>query len=155
MQRATEYRFVISVPKLKDRMVVPMGRRAARQFVFGVDSAGAADDLAQFADIARKSDTRFGRRGQNGKVTQQARPVRLLGAGAKRGQRSDASESGALIGEARDRARFALSDRRAAPGAGAALPLGRDCLIPCAFRLLRRSDACRQTRADAQTAANG
>jgi cell division protease FtsH len=147
MQRPTEDRFLITLPELKDRMVVLLAGRAAEEIVFGEVSTGASDDLAKVTDIARECVMRHGMSDPIGNVVLEEKTMRFLGDGALPGQPRDYSEGTAreadlavrqLVSEAYDRAKAVLNERRADLDAGAALLLERESLTPEDFPPLHR-----------------
>lgn len=60
MQLPTNDRYLLSQRELETRLVVLVGGRVAETLVFGAASTGAADDLAQATDLARRMVTEFG-----------------------------------------------------------------------------------------------
>ena len=147
MQRPTEDRFLITLPDLKERMVVLLAGRAAEDLVFGEISTGASDDLAKVTDIARECVTRYGMSETVGHVVLEARRQRYLGDGPALASDRDYSEATArevdlavraLVAEAYDRARSILTARRADLDRGAALLLERESLTPDDFPPLAR-----------------
>jgi cell division protease FtsH len=155
MQRPTEDRFLITLPELKDRMVVLLAGRAAEQIVFGEVSTGASDDLVKVTDIARECVMRYGMSDAIGNVVLEPQRTRFLGDNQIPALPHDYSESTArevdlavraLVAEAFDRALSILTARRADLDAGAALLLARESLSPEDFPPLRP-----QHRADPAT----
>lgn len=147
MQRPTEDRFLITLPELKERMVVLLAGRAAEDLVFGEISTGASDDLAKVTDIARECVTRYGMSETVGHVVLEARRQRYLGDGPALAGDRDYSEVTArevdlavraLVAEAYDHACAILTDRRADLDRGAALLLERESLTPDDFPPLAR-----------------
>ncbi len=60
MQMPTEDRYLLTQPELEDRIAVMLGGRAAEYTVFGTISTGAADDIRQATQLARRMVTEFG-----------------------------------------------------------------------------------------------
>jgi cell division protease FtsH len=148
MQRPTEDRFLITLPELKERMVVLLAGRAAEQIVFGEISTGASDDLAKVTDIARECVTRYGMSETIGNVVLEERSLRFLGDKTGDLSKRDFSEQTGrevdlavrdLVAEAYEHAQAILTDRRADLDAGAKLLLERESLTPDDFAPLRRS----------------
>ncbi|MBP7405848.1 ATP-dependent zinc metalloprotease FtsH [Candidatus Microthrix sp.] len=55
-----EDRYLTSRAQLNDRMVMTLGGRVAEELVFGEITTGAADDIEQVTDLARRMVTEFG-----------------------------------------------------------------------------------------------
>ncbi len=146
MQRPTEDRFLITLPELKDRMVVLLAGRAAEEIVFGQISTGASDDLAKVTDIARECVIRYGMDDEIGNVVLEEKALRFLG-GTPAGQmQRDYSESTArevdlavraLVAEAYERAKAILTEKRQTLEEGASLLLQKESLTPDDFPPLR------------------
>jgi cell division protease FtsH len=146
MQRPTEDRFLITLPELKERMVVLLAGRAAEEIVFGEVSTGASDDLAKVTDIARECVTRYGMSETVGQVVLEEQTQRFLGDGLAPPRQRDYSEATArevdlamreAIAEAYERAKAILTDKRHLLEEGAALLLERETLTPAEFPALR------------------
>jgi hypothetical protein len=60
MQLPTHDRYVLGERELETRLTILVGGRAAETLVFAESSTGAADDLAQATDLARRMVTEFG-----------------------------------------------------------------------------------------------
>jgi cell division protease FtsH len=146
MQRPTEDRFLITLPELKDRMVVLLAGRAAEEIVFGEVSTGASDDLAKVTDIARECVTRYGMSETIGQVVLEEQTQRFLGDGIAPPRQRDYSEETArevdvamreAVAEAYARAKAILTDKRQLLEEGAALLLESESLTPTDFPALR------------------
>ncbi|HSB03315.1 MAG TPA: ATP-dependent zinc metalloprotease FtsH [Anaerolineales bacterium] len=72
MQLPTHDRYVLGERELETRLTILVGGRVAETLVFGESSTGAADDLAQATDLARRMVTEFG-------MSTVLGPVRLAG----------------------------------------------------------------------------
>ncbi len=60
MQMPEEDQYLLSKEELKERLAVLLGGRAAELIVFGEPSTGAANDLEQATEVARRMVTEFG-----------------------------------------------------------------------------------------------
>ena len=79
IQRPTEDRYLMTKAELMNKMAALLGGRAAEALVFGEQSTGAADDLAQATNIARTMVTRYGMDEALGQVTYDAERQTYLG----------------------------------------------------------------------------
>ncbi|KAA3644167.1 MAG: ATP-dependent zinc metalloprotease FtsH [Chloroflexi bacterium] len=74
LQRPVEDRYLLGEDELHLRLAVLLGGRVAEALVFGEISTGAADDLAQATDLARRMVTEYGMSPELGPVRLAADP---------------------------------------------------------------------------------
>jgi len=120
MQMPTEDRYLLTQPELEDRIAVMLGGRAAEYTVFGQISTGAADDIRQVTQLARRMVTEFGMSGKLGLVRYSSQQYQFLEAGDAPASASPETlrlideEVQSIIEAQYDRARALLTAHRAA-----------------------------------------
>jgi len=120
MQMPTEDRYLLTQPELEDRIAVMLGGRAAEYTVFGQISTGAADDIRQVTQLARRMVTEFGMSGKLGLVRYSSQQYQFLEAGDAPASASPDTlrlideEVQSIIEAQYDRARALLTAHRAA-----------------------------------------
>jgi len=82
IQTPLEDRYLLTEAELQDRLTVLLGGRAAEAVIFGETSTGAADDLRQATELARRMVTQFGMAEGVGPVALEEADDRLVGGGA-------------------------------------------------------------------------
>jgi cell division protease FtsH len=135
LQTPTEDRYLMRRAELLDRIDVLLGGRVAEEIVFGDVSTGAQNDLQRVTDLARHMVTQYGMSETLGLVTfEEPRTNPFLNA-AGAGRSREYSEKTAqaiddeirgIIGEARERVRKTLTQRRGALDALAKLLLEKE-----------------------------
>jgi len=134
LQRPEEDQYLLSEEELRERLAVLLGGRAAELLVFGEASTGAANDLDQATNLARRMVTEFG-------MTDALGPVRYAPEagylGAPTGVRPEVSpetanlidkETRRLVEEAQSRAISLLREHKTALERVAALLQEREVI---------------------------
>ncbi len=120
-QLPTEDRYLLKYGELLDRLDVLLGGRVAEQLVYGEVSTGAQNDLQRATDIARHMVTQYGMSPLLGPATLQKAESQIFMAEPQPFARGDCSERTAqsvdeevrrLLGEAEQRVRTTLTERR-------------------------------------------
>jgi cell division protease FtsH len=119
-QLPTEDRYLLKYGELLDRLDVLMGGRVAEQLVYGEVSTGAQNDLQRATDIARHMVSQYGMSSLLGPVCFHDADAAFLPVSpdATRGEYSERTaqaideEVRNLLGEAEQRVRATLTDRR-------------------------------------------
>jgi cell division protease FtsH len=121
-QLPTEDRYLLKYGELLDRLDVLLGGRVAEQLVYGEVSTGAQNDLQRATDMARHMVTQYGMSPLLGPATLQNTGTQMLLWEAQSATRGEYSERTAqsideevrrLLGEAEQRVRATLTERRA------------------------------------------
>jgi cell division protease FtsH len=84
-QRPAEERYLLSEGELQGRLAALLGGRVAEALTFGEVSTGAADDLAQATDLARRMVTEYGMSPRLGPVRLAADPQQGMYLGGMQG----------------------------------------------------------------------
>jgi cell division protease FtsH len=123
MQRPLEDRYLMTEPELDDRLAILLGGRTAEELAFGQVSTGAQNDLERATEIARAMVVEYGMSDKLGPLSFGHNGFRSAdGRMLFPGERPEMSEDTArivdqevsrIVGEARDRARGILEDRKA------------------------------------------
>jgi cell division protease FtsH len=119
-QQPTEDRYLMTRSELLDRLAVFVGGRVAEELAFGEISTGAQNDLQRATDIARSMVTEYGMSDRLGLVTyeHERSPMFPPNSFAPRKTYSEEKaaqideETSRIIGEAHERVRGVLSERR-------------------------------------------
>ncbi|MCX5908360.1 MAG: cell division protein FtsH, partial [Deltaproteobacteria bacterium] len=119
-QQPTEDRYLMTRSELLDRLAVFVGGRVAEELAFGEISTGAQNDLQRATDIARSMVTEYGMSDRLGLVTyeRERSPMFLPDSFAAHKTYSEEKaaqideETSRIIGEAHERVRGVLSERR-------------------------------------------
>lgn len=120
MQMPTEDRYLLTQPELEDRIAVMLGGRAAEFTVFGQISTGAADDIRQATQLARRMVTEFGMSERLGHVRYATQQYQFLESAESTAAASPETlrvideEVQRLIDTQYERARALLTEHRAA-----------------------------------------
>ena len=121
-QLPTEDRYLLKYGELLDRLDVLLGGRVAEQLVYGEVSTGAQNDLQRATDLARHMVTQYGMSALLGPATLtntgaqvllSEMPAAMRGEYSERTAQSIDEEVRRLFGEAEQRVRTTLTDRRA------------------------------------------
>jgi cell division protease FtsH len=118
MQRPLEDRYLLTEPELKDRLAILLGGRTAEEIAFDQISTGAQNDLQRATEIARAMVTEYGMSDRVGPLSfsPDGRGERFLfGGGPELSPELAAAvdeEIKRIVGEAHDRARRVLQQRR-------------------------------------------
>ncbi|HVM11163.1 MAG TPA: ATP-dependent zinc metalloprotease FtsH [Actinomycetota bacterium] len=122
MQRPLEDRYLMTEPELADRLAILLGGRTAEEIAFGQVSTGAQNDLERATEIARSMVAEYGMSEKLGPLSFGRDGFRHSdGRAMFPGQGADVSdqtarlideEVGRIVGEAHQRARTILADRR-------------------------------------------
>jgi cell division protease FtsH len=135
LQTPTEDRYLMRRAELLDRIDVLLGGRVAEEIVFGDVSTGAQNDLQRVTDLARHMVTQYGMSETLGLATfeePRTNPfLNVSGAGRSREYSEKTAQAiddeiRAIIGEARERVRTTLTQRRGALNALAKLLLEKE-----------------------------
>ena len=135
LQTPTEDRYLMRRAELLDRIDVLLGGRVAEEIVFGDVSTGAQNDLQRVTDLARHMVTQYGMSETLGLVTfeePRSNPfLNVSGAGRSREYSEKTAQAiddeiRRIIGEARERVRTTLTQRRGALDALAKLLLEKE-----------------------------
>lgn len=120
-QLPTEDRYLLKYGELLDRLDVLLGGRVAEQLVYGEVSTGAQNDLQRATDMARHMVTQYGMSPLLGPATLQNTGTQMLlpetqtvtrGEYSERTAQSIDEEVRRLLGEAEQRVRATLTERR-------------------------------------------
>src|SRR5205809_1060412 len=79
IQRPTEDRFLMTRSELENKMAVLLGGRAAEEVIFGLQSTGAANDLAKVTDIAHSMVMRYAMVESLGHIAYEVQPAAFPG----------------------------------------------------------------------------
>jgi cell division protease FtsH len=122
MQRPLEDRYLMTEPELNDRLAILLGGRSAEEIAFDQISTGAQNDLERATEIARAMVVEYGMSDKLGPLSFGRDGFRSAeGRVLFPGERPEMSEEtarvvdqevGRLIGEARDRARVIIQDKK-------------------------------------------